>query len=154
MRADEKESGLISILGKLRLGWVAGELVSIKLPARPPVSLLERHDLQGEDWAEILGLKGVELARGNWSPFVIRVWEQTARIPFGQVRSYGWIARKIGKSRAVRAVGGALHANPRPLLTPCHRVIRSNGKIGGFASGSHWKKFLIEVEKKIVSNTT
>ena len=57
-------------------------------------------------------------------------------IPYGQVRSYKWVAEKIGKPSACRAVGHALAANPLPLIIPCHRVIRSDGGPGGFGGGS------------------
>src|SRR5437867_4127095 len=55
--------------------------------------------------------------------FCVRVWKVLQSIPYGRVRSYGWVARKVGKPRAARAVGGACGANPVPLLVPCHRVI-------------------------------
>jgi methylated-DNA-[protein]-cysteine S-methyltransferase len=64
--------------------------------------------------------------------FQRRVWKATMEIPYGQVRSYKWVAERIGKPSACRAVGHALAANPLPLIIPCHRVIRSDGSPGGF----------------------
>ncbi len=66
------------------------------------------------------------------TPFQRRVWKATREIPYGQVRSYKWVAEKMGSPAACRAVGNALAANPLPLIIPCHRVIRSDGKPGGF----------------------
>jgi methylated-DNA-[protein]-cysteine S-methyltransferase len=77
------------------------------------------------------------------------VWEATLKIPYGQLRSYGWIAAEIGRGRAARAVGQALGANRLPIIVPCHRVIRSDGSMGGFSGGLHWKKELIKLEKAI-----
>ena len=69
----------------------------------------------------------------DYSPFCRAVWQECARIPAGEVRSYGWIARRIGKPRAARAVGRALAANPFAPLIPCHRVIASDGSLGGYS---------------------
>jgi O-6-methylguanine DNA methyltransferase len=66
------------------------------------------------------------------TPFQRRVWKATMEIPYGQVRSYKWVAGKIGNPSACRAVGHALAANPLPVIIPCHRVIRSDGQPGGF----------------------
>jgi methylated-DNA-[protein]-cysteine S-methyltransferase len=64
--------------------------------------------------------------------FQRKVYRATMEIPYGQVRSYKWVAERIGKPSACRAVGRALAANPLPLIIPCHRVIRSDGGHGGF----------------------
>ena len=80
------------------------------------------------------------------------VWTACASIPFGETRSYGDLARSIGKPRALRAVGMALGANPLPLIIPCHRVIGSNGKLTGFAGGLDVKKALLELELKNIDN--
>ncbi|HQP12844.1 MAG TPA: MGMT family protein, partial [Candidatus Omnitrophota bacterium] len=60
------------------------------------------------------------------------VLKATLEIPLGETRSYQWVAERIGRPRAVRAVGQALRKNPYPLIIPCHRVIRSNGDMGGY----------------------
>jgi O-6-methylguanine DNA methyltransferase len=67
-------------------------------------------------------------------------------IPWGQVRPYAWIAKEIGRPRAVRAVGSALGRNPIPLLIPCHRVVRSDGRIGHYIFGSEAKRTLLQTE--------
>ncbi len=75
------------------------------------------------------------------------VWRALQKIPRGQTRSYGEIARSIGKPKAARAVGAACGANPVIVLVPCHRVIAANGKLGGFSCGLSLKKKLLGMEK-------
>ena len=71
----------------------------------------------------------------KYSAFYQEVWRACAEIPAGEVRTYKWIAQRIGRPSAARAVGLALGANPFAPVIPCHRVIRSDGKMGGY-SGS------------------
>jgi O-6-methylguanine DNA methyltransferase len=78
--------------------------------------------------------------------FQKRVWNALRKISLGETKSYGEIARQIGKPRAVRAVGGACGANPIPILVPCHRVLAANKKIGGFSGGLDWKRNLLNRE--------
>lgn len=82
-----------------------------------------------------------------WGDFYQRVWRATARIPKGKVITYGQLAKEIGVCGAARAVGTALGKNPFPLIIPCHRVIRTDGKLGGFSGGGiAVKKRLLERE--------
>ena len=74
------------------------------------------------------------------------VWNVLRKISIGETKSYGEIARQIGKPRAVRAVGGACGANPIPVLVPCHRVLAANKKLGGFSGGLDWKRTLLARE--------
>lgn len=80
------------------------------------------------------------------TPFQRAVWRVLQGIPPGRTRSYGEVARAIGRPRAARAVGQAVGANPLPLLIPCHRVVGSRGALGGFAWGSSWKRRLLAIE--------
>jgi len=80
--------------------------------------------------------------------FQRKVWQQLRRIPAGETRSYGEIARAIGAPRAVRAVGSACGANPVALVVPCHRAVRSDGSLGGYAWGLERKKKLLAIEKR------
>lgn len=73
--------------------------------------------------------------------------EATRRIPVGQTRPYGWVAREIGRPRAVRAVGTALRRNPVPVLIPCHRVTTSTGELGDYVFGAEMKERLLRAEK-------
>jgi len=83
------------------------------------------------------------------TPFQRAVLLACAKIPCGQVRTYSQIARAIGKPKAARAVGNALAANPLPPLIPCHRVIRADGKPGGYSGrgGARMKAKLLKKEK-------
>jgi O-6-methylguanine DNA methyltransferase len=78
--------------------------------------------------------------------FQKNVWREMQKIPAGQTKSYGEIAKAIGNPKAVRAVGGACGANPIPVFVPCHRVLAANKKIGGFSSGLDWKRKLLALE--------
>ena len=71
---------------------------------------------------------------------------ELARVPFGQVTTYGALAAKIGKPRAARAIGGAMNRNPIPIVLPCHRVIGSNGSLIGYAGGLDRKEQLLRLE--------
>ncbi len=78
--------------------------------------------------------------------FFRRVLEQTARIPFGSVATYGSVAKLAGSPRAARAAGNALHDNPVPIVVPCHRVVPSSGGIGKYG-GNEWRKaYLLRLE--------
>ena len=78
--------------------------------------------------------------------FQKRVWEAMLRIPFGQTRSYGWLAQQVGGKNKARAVGSACGANPIPIIIPCHRVIREDGDLGGYGGGLGMKRKLLEIE--------
>ncbi|MCJ7507167.1 MAG: methylated-DNA--[protein]-cysteine S-methyltransferase [candidate division Zixibacteria bacterium] len=76
-----------------------------------------------------------------------RIWKDMQKIPYGQTRSYKWLASKAGNRKLARAVGGACSRNPIPIIIPCHRVIKSDGGLGGFAGGLDKKKKLLKIEK-------
>ena len=78
--------------------------------------------------------------------FQKKVWQVLLTIPQGKVRSYSWVAEKTGSPRAVRAVGNALNKNPFAPAVPCHRVVRKNGSLGGYAKGIARKKALLKKE--------
>ncbi|HEY0180888.1 MAG TPA: methylated-DNA--[protein]-cysteine S-methyltransferase [Dokdonella sp.] len=77
-----------------------------------------------------------------------RVWDELARIPYGETISYGELARRIGAAAASRAVGAANGANPLPIVVPCHRVIGANGTLTGFGGGLPTKQWLLEHERR------
>jgi methylated-DNA-[protein]-cysteine S-methyltransferase len=83
-----------------------------------------------------------QLTRG----FYRKVLRATARIPYGQTRSYTEMAKRAGSPRAVRATGTALGSNPLPIIVPCHRVLRSGGALGGYGGGLEVKQALLELE--------
>ena len=80
--------------------------------------------------------------------FQIKVWNAIAKIPKGKVRTYKQLAKLIGKPKAARAVANACGQNPHPIAIPCHRVIRSNGELGGYSGkgGTQQKKELLKKE--------
>jgi len=78
--------------------------------------------------------------------FYRKVLDETARLPFGAVVTYGEIARKAGNARAHRAAGTALGANPLPIVVPCHRIVRAGGDPGNYGGGPKLKRWLLELE--------
>ncbi len=91
------------------------------------------------------------LAKGLGSQFDYNVWRAARSIPYGEVRSYGWLAEKVGGKRYSRAVAMSLSRNPFLIVVPCHRVIRSNGGLGGFSSegGLELKKYMLGLENAL-----
>ena len=85
-----------------------------------------------------LDLKGTDFQK--------KVWHALAHIPYGKVLTYKQIAEKIGAPNAFRAVGSACGANDLPIIIPCHRVVASNGGLGGFSGGLKIKKYLLRLE--------
>ncbi len=81
------------------------------------------------------------------TPFQLSVWRALQEIPYGQTISYGELARKIGKPKASRAVGGANARNPLAIVVPCHRVIGSDGSLTGFGGGLETKQTLLARER-------
>ena len=85
------------------------------------------------------------------TPFQREVWAALRRIPAGQVWSYKELARAVGRPRATRAVGAANGANPVALVVPCHRVIATGGKLGGYGGGLHRKEWLLRHEHALMA---
>jgi len=156
-------------IGWIGLAWTSRGLVSLQLPRSTRAQALR--DLQREypegvwrDSAPDEMLRELkEYAAGrrrafdlplDWSsikPFQRAVLKAASHIPFGETRSYGWIAQQIGKPRAARAVGQALGANPIPIILPCHRVIASNGTLGGYGGGLPMKVMLLKLEGAVLT---
>jgi O-6-methylguanine DNA methyltransferase len=82
------------------------------------------------------------------TPFQVEVWRALLTIPYGETRTYQQIARQVGRPRAVRAVGAANGANPVSLVVPCHRVIATGGKLGGYGGGIELKARLLALERR------
>lgn len=83
------------------------------------------------------------------TPFQLAVWKALMTIPYGETRSYGEMARAVGRPRAVRAVGLANGRNPLPIVVPCHRVIGSTGALVGYGGGLPVKDALLELERGV-----
>ena len=153
-----------SPLGPLRVAWngrgvseVAGATGDDAFEARFQARtgrVARRRDALPEDLARKIGrrLAGdrhirIDLDLRGATPFEQAVWMKALEIPRGEVRPYGWIAREIGRPKAVRAVGTALGHNPVPLIVPCHRVVRSDGMIGQYSLGGPENKRTILTEE-------
>ena len=81
--------------------------------------------------------------------FQKKVYTVVKQIPMGEVRTYAWVAKKIRRPKAVRAVGTALKKNPFTIIVPCHRVVRSDGSLGEYSLGKDLKRRLLEAEGAI-----
>ena len=151
------------------LGWIgilgsAKGLLSTTLPQRSAKEVLEqlgdransavRAPHSFEDLMERLKLYfdghrvtfPDKLDLSGATPFQCEVWQITRLIPHGETRSYAWVANQIKRPKAVRAVGQALGRNPLPIIVPCHRIVSSNGKLGGFGGGLELKRHLLNLE--------
>ncbi len=120
------------------------ELVIHRAPQTYPASLAEAAEaLRAYASGETRRLPSLDL---EGTPFQQKVWKRLCAIPTGKTISYGALAASIGKPKAARAVGGAVGANPVPILIPCHRVIGENGSLTGFGLGLPMKKALLAHE--------
>ena len=99
----------------------------------------EYFDGKRKEFSLPLDLKG--------TPFELRVWNELLAIPYGETRSYGNIATKLGKRGAARAVGRANGSNYIPIIVPCHRVIQEDGTLRGYGGGLWRKKYLLDLER-------
>lgn len=145
-------------------GVVGGDaLVILNLPAgsRPRIETLPpggaaarrvRDRLAHYFDGDLAALDAVAAEPAGGTPFQRRVWRTLRSIPAGSTISYGALAARIGAPRAVRAVGSANGANPIPLVLPCHRVIASDGSLGGYGGGLPMKEWLLRHEGAPVCN--
>jgi methylated-DNA-[protein]-cysteine S-methyltransferase len=142
--------------GAVTIQWTGDVLHSVALGSYDPFAGAQA-DVAAQEELPLLGLLNdyfrgvpvrfnVPLSLRGHSHFERLVWTAARRIPYGAVRTYGWIASKIGKPQAARAVGGALARNPFVLVVPCHRIVESNGKLTGFGAGLAWKQALLNLE--------
>jgi len=86
----------------------------------------------------------LDLSRGT--SFQRKVWRTLRRVSYGQLRSYQWVAVRVGGRRYARAVGNAVGANPMPIVIPCHRIVAQDTSLGGFSGGLHTKRKLLTLE--------
>ncbi|MGM0688241.1 MAG: methylated-DNA--[protein]-cysteine S-methyltransferase [Bacillota bacterium] len=96
------------------------------------------------DWA------GYPLDQSGYRPFTARLLEEVSNIPYGQVCTYREAAERAGSPLAWRAAGQALKVNRHPVIVPCHRVVGSNNRIGGFSGPPGWKQMLLELEGVLI----
>ncbi len=144
-------------LGPLWLVWSDVGLVRLTLPDRPKPFIggegpttLTVPDLFSEPLDGYFRGEPVDLAtlpvdlRGT--VFQLKVWRALRKIPPGKVRTYGSVAKDVGSPRGMRAVGMANAANPLPIVVPCHRVVETGHRLGGYTGGTNRKRFLLELE--------
>ena len=144
-----------SPVGPLTLVSDGGFLVGLHFEGwNPPVGALHRSDTVLAATARQLDayfdgrLKSFDLPLApEGTPFQQHVWSALRGIPFGETRSYGQLAKAIGKPSAMRAVGAANGRNPIAIVVPCHRVIGADGSLTGFGGGIERKKFLLSLEQ-------
>ena len=84
------------------------------------------------------------------TPFEQKVWKKMLKVPYGKTISYGKLAALAGNSRKARVVGNACGKNPVSIVVPCHRIIKSDGGLGGYGGGIELKKRLLKIEKSLV----
>jgi methylated-DNA-[protein]-cysteine S-methyltransferase len=162
---------MYKIIKKTGLGWIGvsgsrNSVITVILPRKTRgevFRLLPGGDNKAEAVPEFLTDLAARLGKyfagekvrfsdkldyGSATDFQKDVWKETMMIPYGEIRTYGWIAKQIG-CRSARAVGQALGKNPFPVIIPCHRVIGSDGKLTGFAGGLKLKERLLNMEKAV-----
>ncbi len=97
---------------------------------------------------------GVPVTVPRGSEFERAVWREMTRIPYGEMLTYGEVARRVGDPGAARAVGVACNRNPIPVIVPCHRIIGAGGKLVGFGGGLPRKIKLLELEARVTLSHT
>lgn len=116
-------------------------------PADHPVLVLAADELN-RYFHDGLKIFTVPVSFGSGTEFQRAVWTALASIPYGETRTYTWVAREIGRPGAVRAVGRACGQNPVAIIVPCHRVIGVDGGLTGYAGGMECKRSLLTLENR------
>lgn len=128
--------------GEAGVSRVCFEHERIDAPSDPPLAtqqLAEYFAGARREFSAPLDLRGV-------TDFRAAVLRELMQVPYGETTTYRELARAVGNPNAVRAVGGACANNPLPLFIPCHRVLRSDGAVGGYRGGADAKRFLLALE--------
>ena len=131
--------------GRRPPGSSAGERAA-ESPAAPRLARLLESYFAGEQVC--FEISRLSLDMSGFSRFYLRLAAELAGVPYGETVSYAWLAAAAGSPGAARAAGNFLAANPFPVILPCHRVIRSDGHLGGFSGGREWKERLLALESK------
>jgi len=145
--------------GEISIQWHNGKLEAIKLSEFKPTGQFRLRPLSVSD-KQLAGLIdalaaylsgeairiSVPLEFFGYTNFQRDVWRLVSELPYGETRTYGWVAAQLGNPGAGRAVGRALAENPFPIVVPCHRIVRADGSLGGFSAGLKWKRALLQLE--------
>jgi len=142
-----------SPVGPFGVEGTADEITAIYLPSQlhrvssgtPPRAVARAAQQLAEYFEGTRRDFDVSLAHVDATDFQHDVWDALTEIPYGEVRTYGDVAVSVDRPLASRAVGNANHANPWPVVVPCHRVVSSTG-LGGYGGGDEVKRFLLELE--------
>jgi methylated-DNA-[protein]-cysteine S-methyltransferase len=139
-----------SLIGPLGVSVEQEVVVGVRFGARPGPSAPHPafDELTAYFAGELTDFSVPVLARGG-SEFERAVWGEIARIPYGEMVTYGAIATALGDPGAARAVGTACNHNPIPVIVPCHRVVGAGGKMVGFGGGLERKRKLLELEARV-----
>ena len=122
--------------------------ISRTLTGRRPIQAAGRDESVVVPSTRLFVPQGVPVVEwAGLTAFQQHVYRVVCTIPTGETRSYRWVAQRIGRPGAARAVGNALHRNPFAPTVPCHRVVRADGTVGGFAWGQEKKRRLLEAER-------
>lgn len=150
MVGGETHRVLETPIGGVEIRTAGGQLRELNLTRAAPTGAGQRDGLVDElrryFRGEPVTFAGIEVDLSGFTEFERAVYRATRSIPFGKVATYGQIAKAIGRPNAQRAVGQALGKNPTSIVIPCHRVVASDGGLGGFTGGLHWKRKLLRLE--------
>lgn len=140
-----------TIWGTFYVEWQGQAIQALRFPSHPPRVPLEEGSIPEALTRELNEYFCGERASFT-VPFVLRgpaffqkVWEEVLHIPYGEIRTYGELAQRVGSWRAARAVGQALASNPLPIVVPCHRVVGTHG-LSGYGPGLVWKERFLALE--------
>ncbi len=169
-RTHKKTAGIVSLttpIGKITAGFSDNALLCIHIGEKSEENVqftllqlvFQIHDIENH-LSKTLKKEIVEYFEGIrkrfsvkmdlfGTPFQKKIWQELMKVPYGSVVTYGQLAEQAGFPKAARAVGMAMGRNRIPILIPCHRVIASNGKLGGFGCGIEIKKKLLRLENAI-----
>ena len=141
-----------SPIGPLGVSLAGGTVVGVRFGAPPGFGRRASHPAVDEIAAYFAGeltIFSVPVEMRGGTDFERAVWAEIAKIPYGEMRTYGAIAATLGDPTAARTVGLACNHNPVPIIVPCHRVVGAGGKMVGFGGGIDRKRRLLELEARI-----
>ena len=137
-------------LGQLFIIFEGGRLISLSFTERPRIKASRAPERMRRELEEYFSGErtafGIDLSLEGATEFERSVWLGLRDIPYGETRTYKWLAEHVGRPKAARAVGQALSRNPIPVVLPCHRVIESGGSLGGYSEGESIKRRLLKME--------
>ena len=152
MRQLMTERAVISsMIGNIELEGDGSAITALAFTSRPieapPAgSVLEEAARQLDEYFKHLRKEFTVPLVFHGTSFQERVWKELLSIPYGEVISYGELARRCGDPKAARAIGGAVGKNPIGVIIPCHRIIAGDGTLGGYTGGTDFKKLLLKLE--------